>query len=98
MYRILLIETGEYLYRDKHGNLCLYDSIPSYIDKREYKIAEYKTRDKANMIFTRKNEANMIFKKKHRNCRIILEFVITLSGQTIYLNKQSRCLFEVMEV
>ncbi len=85
IYRILLIETGEYLYRDKHGNLCLQKDIPVFGDKRGYNIAEYKTRDKANMIFTR------------RSARLKLSFVITLHETSIYLNKESRCLFEVME-
>ena len=57
MYRILHIETGEYVYKDGGGGLYVKD--PDDIKRLGLKVAEYKTLDKAHTIFNKDRHINL---------------------------------------
>ncbi len=87
MYKILLIETGEYVYepkgrRQKRG-LLLYS--------REEVLVEY-SGDFEVAIFKTKKEINEIFNVKKNH-----QFVVVCK-KSVPLNKENRALFEIVKV
>ena len=52
MYAILCIETGEYLYRDCHGNLLLLSELHTFINKNTFKLATYKYSNTAHTVLS----------------------------------------------
>jgi predicted transcriptional regulator len=97
MFYLVLIENGEFVYRDNHGNLHL---IPEdQKDKTtvrtqtntlyggyrhvnvEVKIAAWKHRDRIHQMFTKG----------------VQEVILHFSDEKIKLNKDTKCLFEILE-
>lgn len=89
MFRILHIETGYFVYKMPNGNLF----IPPKAQQQLYPISEYKTRGRANAVFV-KNRMMDIF-----TCEDINSSFLSLDYKyTIKLNKETKLLFDIIEV
>ena len=85
MYKILHIETGEYLYRDVRGDLFLKSSKPWLIGV----LATYVHKETAINVFTIKEKC----KKFNYPCKNL----VVDNQKLLPLTPENRCLFEIVE-